>query len=220
MKLKLAYGSIFLIGFIYFSLYLYADNKLILFTDKVLAKIQAEHGDETKERFLEWGKFIEDNQDKSEKEKIELVNDFLNQQLKWVEDNELWKKEDYWATPIETLIKKAGDCEDFTIIKYFSLIALGVPVKHLKLAYVIALDYDQPHMVLIYAKTRRSIPLVLDNINKKILPATERKDLRPIYSFNGQGKWLQKKKYAKKAGSSNKIHLWVDLNERMELELL
>ncbi len=72
-----------------------------------------------------------------------------------------------------------------------------------------------------YSETKRSVPLVLDNINKKILPANKRKDLKPVYSFNGEGMWLQKqKKLGKKVGKSSRIRLWVDLNKRMKKELI
>ena len=40
-------------------------------------------------------------------------------------------------------------------------------------------------MVLTYYATPRSEPLVLDNYNFKILPASQRDDLIPIYSFSG-----------------------------------
>jgi len=63
------------------------------------------------------------------------------------------------------------------------------------------------------------MPLVLDNINKRILPANQRKDLKPVYSFNGEGLWVEKKNSGKKVGKSSRIRLWVDLNKRMRKEL-
>jgi len=198
-----------------------ANQKIILFTDKKLSQIEKTHGVEALQRFIKWQQLIGKNQTKTNLEKIKLTNDFFNQQLLWVADLKLWKKNDYWATPMETLIKRAGDCEDFTIIKYFTLISLGVPISHLKLTYVKAIKYNQAHMVLTYSETKRSIPLILDNINKKILPANERTDLKPVYSFNGEGLWLQKqKKLGQKVGSSSRIRLWVDLNKRMKKELI
>ncbi|MFK5986267.1 MAG: transglutaminase-like cysteine peptidase [Pseudomonadota bacterium] len=206
---------------IFINGWLYAKQEVILYSPKKLAQIEKKYGKKVAKRFTNWKKFVAKNQNKSEAEKIKLTNDFFNQQLRWVSDKILWQKKDYWATPMETLLKRAGDCEDFTIIKYFTLTALGVPIKRLKLNYVKALKYNQAHMVLTYSKTKRSIPLVLDNINKKILPATKRKDLKPIYSFNGEGMWLQKKKGSgKKVGSSSRIRLWVDLNKRMKKELI
>jgi len=207
--------------FLIFAGWLYAKQKVVLYTPKKLAQIEKKYGKKVSKRFTNWKKFVAKHQKKTESQKIKLTNDFFNKQLRWVADKKLWKKKDYWATPIETLLKSAGDCEDFTIIKYFTLTALGVPIKRLKLNYVKAIKYNQAHMVLTYNKTKRSVPLVLDNINKKILPATKRKDLKPVYSFNGEGMWLQKKKGSgKKVGSSSRIRLWTDLNKRMKKELL
>lgn len=190
----------------------------LLFTDNMLKKIGREHGAEVAKRFQEWKRFVQWAQNKPEQKKLIAVNKFFNQRLLWVSDIKLWKKKDYWATPIETLIRKAGDCEDFTIIKYFTLLAVDVPVQTLKLNYVKAIRYNQAHMVLSYAKTRRDMPLILDNINKKVLPANQRRDLKPVYSFNGQGLWIQNKNSGKKVGGSSRIRLWVDLNKRMQKE--
>jgi predicted transglutaminase-like cysteine proteinase len=198
-----------------------AKSKNILFSEKKLAQVEKNYGKDVSERLTNWRTFVDNNQDKSESEKLKLTNDFFNDQLLWISDQKLWKAKDYWATPLETLIKSAGDCEDFTIIKYFTLISLGVSIDHLKLTYVKALKYNQAHMVLTYSKTKRSVPLVLDNINKKILPASQRKDLKPVYSFNGEGMWIQKqKKLGKRVGNSSRIRLWTELTTRMQKELL
>jgi hypothetical protein len=61
------------------------------------------------------------------------------------------------------------------------------------------------------------MPLILDNINKKILPANYRKDLQPIYSFNGDGLWA-----AKAQGRGRKIKekgshsLWENIISKIE----
>ncbi|MFK5895037.1 MAG: transglutaminase-like cysteine peptidase [Pseudomonadota bacterium] len=220
--IKLSHFSIVLLIFVVAVVgWTNAKQKTILYTQKKLSQIEKKYGKRVSKRFVNWKRFVAKNQNKPERDKLTLTNDFFNKQLRWVSDKKLWKKKDYWATPMETLLKSAGDCEDFTIIKYFTLTALGVPIKRLKLTYVKAITINQAHMVLTYSKTKRSTPLVLDNINKKILPSTKRKDLKPVYSFNGEGMWLQKKKGSgKKVGSSSRIRLWVDLNKRMRKELL
>ncbi len=198
-----------------------AENDYLLFSEKKRLQIEQLHGAKVAERLSRWKTFVQENLHRTEQEKLELTNDFFNQQLLWISDIKLWKKKDYWATPVETLVKAAGDCEDFTIIKYFTLTSLGVPVKRLRLTYVKALKYNQAHMVLTYSRNRHEVPLVLDNINKKILPANQRTDLKPVYSFNGEGMWLQsKKKLGKKVGSSSRIRLWTDLKKRMQKEIL
>lgn len=134
----------------------------------------------------------------------------------FVDDTILWGKNDYWATPLEFLGSNAGDCEDFTIAKYFSLLELGVPDKKLRLVYVKALELNQFHMVLAYYSTPSAEPLILDNLNPEIKRGSKRPDLRPIYSFNGKNLWLIKSAAGsgKLAGKSSRLSLWNDLRSR------
>ncbi|ELK3679796.1 transglutaminase-like cysteine peptidase, partial [Vibrio fluvialis] len=132
----------------------------------------------------------------------------------FVNDDVLWGKTDYWATPLEFLGSNAGDCEDFTIAKYFSLLELGVSDKKLRLVYVKAIELNQFHMVLAYYDTPSAQPLILDNINPQIKPASQRRDLLPIYSFNGQHLWLMKSKNGELAGNASRLSLWNDLRSR------
>ena len=79
-----------------------------------------------------------------------------------------------------------GDCEDYVIAKYFALRYLGMPAEKLFFTYVKSTKFKETHMVLTYFKTPRSEPLILDNNNRRIFPASKRKDLIPIYNFNGE----------------------------------
>ena len=56
------------------------------------------------------------------------------------DDDQHWHQADYWATPIETLASNGGDCEDFSIAKYFTLRELGVAEQCLRLTNVNALS--------------------------------------------------------------------------------
>jgi len=144
------------------------------------------------------------------------VNDFFNANVQFISDLALWGKEDYWATPIEMLSVGAGDCEDYSIAKYFTLKQLGVDEAKLRLTYVKAVEIGQAHMVLTYFENKRSVPLVLDNLITDIKPATQRKDLVPVYSFNGTGLWLAKARgEGQRVGDSSRLSLWEDLEKRM-----
>lgn len=149
----------------------------------------------------------------SERDKLTKVNNFFNQ-LNFVDDINLWGKNDYWATPLEFLGSNAGDCEDFTIAKYFSLLELGVSDTKLRLVYVKAIELNQFHMVLAYYSKPSAEPILLDNINPRIKRASTRRDLLPIYSFNGKNLWLMKSKQGQLAGKSSRLSLWNDLRAR------
>ena len=127
-----------------------------------------------------------------EDRKINEVNRFFNQ-VEYQTDIKTWGKKDYWASRLEFLGMGQGDCEDFAVAKFLTLIQLGVPEKKLFLTYVKAIGYpEQAHLVMTYYKEPGTVPFVLDNYNKVILPATQRNDLIPVYSFTADDLYLQK----------------------------
>ena len=153
--------------------------------------------------------------DSSEAERLTLVNTFFNKNIRFGTDLEVWEQEDYWATPLETLGRGAGDCEDFAIAKYFSLVALGVPEPKLRFVYVRALLQHgqtlrvEPHMVLAYYKSPGAEPLVLDNLASIIATASQRSDLTPVYSFNKEGYFNGVLRTAMSRGT--RLSRWEDL---------
>lgn len=194
-------------------------SDLVSITDAQIAKLAQQFGPTARERLTGWKDLLTNPKYKklSERNKLELVNDFMNRS-QFVSDLQLWGKEDYWATPIEFLSLDAGDCEDFSIAKYFTLRELGVPDEKMRLIYVKELViYKQAHMILAYLPTPDAEPLVLDNINKTIQLASTRTDLLPVYSFNGSGLWLAKQQSgrAEQVGGSDRIALWRDLQARL-----
>ncbi|WP_375748915.1 transglutaminase-like cysteine peptidase [Vibrio sp. HN007] len=181
-----------------------------------VSAVSQTYGERAGKRVETWRSKLAHLSSESEKTKMTEVNNFFNQ-LYFVNDIDLWGKNDYWATPLEFLGSNAGDCEDFTIAKYFSLLELGVPDNKLRLVYVKALELNQFHMVLAYYEKPSSVPLILDNINPVIKPATKRRDLLPIYSFNGKNLWLMKEKASGTlAGKSSRLSLWNELRSRKD----
>jgi predicted transglutaminase-like cysteine proteinase len=122
---------------------------------------------------------------------LEAVNVFFNRRIVFRSDIEVWGQDDYWASPLEMLEKGQGDCEDFVIGKYFSLLALGMPMQRLRLVYVRAqIGGDSvAHMVLAYYARPDAEPLILDNLVTSVRPASRRPDLTPVFSFNSDGLW-------------------------------
>lgn len=187
-------------------------------SDKLLAYVSGKYGQAAGNRVVEWQGLINANRDKSDQEKLALVNSFFNH-IPFVDDKVHWGKNDYWATPLEMLVTNGGDCEDFSIAKYFTLKELGVPEERMLIAYVTSVRINQAHMVLLYYPTPEGEPLVLDNLVKEIKPAFERSDLVPVYSFNGKDLWLSKERSrGKRVGASDRISPWQDVTERMRRE--
>jgi predicted transglutaminase-like cysteine proteinase len=184
----------------------------------ILKTAEGRYGDlgEAKERIVAWGDLINVSGDLPESDKLIAVNKFFNRQLRFVDDLRNWKQEDYWATPLEALVKGAGDCEDYSIAKYFTLRRLGIPSEKLRITYVKALNYNQAHMVLTYYSSPTAQPLVLDNLIGDIRPASQRKDLLPVYSFNAEGLYLPGS--SGKRGDTKKLSRWQDLLKKMNAE--
>ncbi|MBQ0721023.1 MAG: transglutaminase-like cysteine peptidase [Gammaproteobacteria bacterium] len=188
-------------------------------SDYLLKKIAEQHGEVTAARVEKWRQLVDDSADMTEQQKLEEANNFLNN-ARFTSDMEQWQQRDYWATPLEFLIKDAGDCEDFSIAKYFLLKAMGVDLDKLRISYVKALSLNQAHMVLSFYPSPGAIPLILDNLNKRIIPADQRQDLQPVYSFNADKLWLaHSRNLSVKAGRGSQLGPWADLNERMKHEL-
>jgi len=186
----------------------------IAVSEATLAEVELTYGHRARAKIERWRVLMKD-QTGSDQAKLRRVNDFFNDQL-FIDDILHWGKKDYWATPLEFLATGAGDCEDFALAKYFTLNQMGVPESKLRLTYVKAVQLNQAHMVLTYFATASADPLVLDNLDAEIRPATKRKDLVPVYSFNGDGLWLAKQRGSgKRVGGASRLSLWTELNQRM-----
>ena len=181
-----------------------------------LNSIEKKFGTQGKNRVEEWDSMMESSKDESILNKIKNVNDFFNQ-ITYQSDSIHWKKQDYWATPFEFMGSGAGDCEDYAIAKYFSLIKLGVPDDKLRITYVSYKKsnsaFEEAHMVLTYYHKVGMEPVVLDNIDKVLQVASKRTDLKPVYSFNASGLWQAKTKGEARVGDNN-LKSWKDLMER------
>jgi len=142
------------------------------------------------------------------------VNRILNR-VRFVDDRVHWGEVDYWATPAESVGSNGADCEDFSIAKYFLLKELGVPVTRLRLTYVKSLKLNQAHMVLAYYERPDAEPLVLDNLDDRVRPASQRADLVPVYGFNDEEVWIEMRG---RSGSPTQLRNWRALMDRLDWE--
>ena len=182
--------------------------------ERTFRLMEKRYGPEARERLLDWQILVQTTAG-DEHTKLERVNRFFNA-MKFVDDTSHWHQNDYWATPMEFLASKGGDCEDFAIAKLFTLIMLGIAEDKLTLTYAKAVRLNQAHMVLTYYPAPEAEPLVLDNLIETILPTSQRRDLLPVYSLNGSGLWLAKQRgRGKLLGDSNRLKRWRELLERI-----
>jgi predicted transglutaminase-like cysteine proteinase len=188
-----------------------------LLSNHTISRAEKKYGEFARNRFLAYNTLLKEAQNKPLHNQLSMVNDFFND-VPYLSDKKNWQKKDYWATPIEFLGKDKGDCEDYVIAKLFALKALGISTDKLFMTYVRSSRFKQPHMVLTYFETPQSEPLILDNTNFKVFPASQRQDLSPIYNFNGYALYIAKAKgKGKKVNINQKTHQkWNQLIQRMQ----
>ena len=185
-------------------------------SDRLIAQYSERFGPHAAERLLAWKLYARARGVKpgTEHDLLDEVNRVLNR-IAFVDDAVHWGQEDYWATPAESVASNGADCEDYTIAKYFLLKELGVPIAKLRLTYVKSVKLNQAHMVLAYYARPDAEPLVLDNLEDRVRPASQRKDLIPVYSFNDEEVWVDTRG---RSGSPAQIRNWSALIERLEQE--
>ncbi len=186
----------------------------------VVSALKARYGERAGLRANAWFKVLDSSQQLDDMGKLNAVNNFFNL-FRFVDDIKLWGDSNYWATPLEFIGANGGDCEDFSIAKYFTLLQLGIPDDKLRITMVKATSVNQYHMVLAYYDKPSAIPLILDNLDPALKPATKRGDLVPVYSFNGKQLWLNKERgRGELAGSSSRLEKWNDLKYRLGVDRL
>ena len=122
-------------------------------------------------------------------ELLRYVNSFWNT-WPYVEDIVNWRQEDYWEIPAEFL-KKSGDCEDYSIIKYFTLKELGIPPESMRVVVVRDTIRNFAHAVLVVYLNDDAF--ILDNLSNSVLSHTKVRQYSPQYSVNEFGRWAHLK---------------------------
>lgn len=184
--------------------------------ERVRAHVKSKYNAQAVKRVEDWLNLVHSLQGVPDQQLLKVVNDFWNRTVIAGEDIDIWRVEDYWATPIESLGVGYGDCEDYVIGKYFSLLQAGVPVDKLRLIYVRAQvgGSSIAHMVLGYYPTPDAVPYLLDNLTGSIRLANQRPDLTPVFSFNSEGVYVG----GRPPASVERIGSWRGLLEKMRNE--
>ena len=194
-------------------------------TPGLITSYVRQFGADVRERLISWVEFARGQKASpriarllevtgTERDALQAVNSYFNR-VPFLSDASHWGVEDYWATPAETVASYGGDCEDYSIAKYFLLKEFGVPVERLRITYVKAVRLNQAHMVLAYYASPGAEPLILDNLDDRVRPASERADLVPVYSFNDDDVTLVRD--SRKANPLQ-IRAWRDLQLKLESE--
>ncbi|MFP4209003.1 MAG: transglutaminase-like cysteine peptidase [Wenzhouxiangella sp.] len=187
-------------------------------------QMREQFSDQRVELVERWKLLLEETRSEAAEEQLNRVNAFFHRNVRYQIDQQLYGEEDYWASPLETLGHGRGDCEDWAIAKYISLRHLGIPDRHLRLIYVRAQiggprsPVSQAHMVLGYYPTPNAEPIILDSLISNVLPASERTDLSPVFSFNADGLWVGQGPAPAAGSPTARLSLWREVIARMQRE--
>ena len=144
--------------------------------------------------YKKWFALLEGLEGKKLKVQLKAVNKQLNAN-KYIVDMINWGVKDYWETPGE-FFEKYGDCEDYSIAKYLSLRALGVPAESMRVFVVKDLNLNVAHAILAVYTGKKV--LILDNQLSIVVEARKIRHYRPIFSLSEDGWWKHINKKRKK----------------------
>ena len=128
------------------------------------------------------------SQEPDKQTQMALINKYLNKRL-YIIDPINYKKNDYWATP-KQFVNRNGDCEDYAISKYMSLVHLGFDKKDMRIVVLQDLNLKVAHAILVVYIDGKA--LVLDNQITSIVEANRIKHYKPIFSINEDNWWLHR----------------------------
>lgn len=149
----------------------YDENPLCLYLDKG--------------KYKKWNAFLQEITNDSKAEQLDKINIFANQNI-YIPDHINWGVEDYWASPGEFL-RRSGDCEDYAITKYMSLIELGWNIDDMRVIVLEDTSLNLIHVVLaVYQDGKINI---LDNQHENVIEDTRIKHYKPIFSVNEKTWW-------------------------------
>ena len=134
----------------------------------------------------DWLVFLETLRERPRAEQIDEVNHYANLK-RYVLDLENYGIEDFWAIPREFLYND-GDCEDYAIIKLFSLRRLGFAVDELRIVVLQDTNLRVPHAVL--AVAQQDDVMILDNQIQEVVSQHDIVHYAPVYAINERHWWL------------------------------
>lgn len=134
---------------------------------------------------LDWQKVIRQSQGLPRLEQLKNVNSLFNR-WPYRSDIDVYGVSDYWATPDEFLIF-SGDCEDYSITKYYALRTLGFAIEDMRIVLIKDKIRNISHTVLSVMLGEETY--ILDNMTDMLLSHLKYEHYIPQYSFNEFYSW-------------------------------
>ncbi len=133
----------------------------------------------------EWKSFLGTLRGADPATQIEAVNQYMND-VTYITDKKNYGRDDYWAT-VSEFLERGGDCEDYALAKYHSLIQLGFQPKQLRLVILYDENKHINHAVL--AVAHQGAWKILDNQSQTVRNDDEISYYKPIYAISRNNWW-------------------------------
>lgn len=121
-------------------------------------------------------------------DKLAFVNTSINRLIAYRKDSAVYGKLDYWAKPSEILARRAGDCEDFAILKMTALLQAGIPAQSMSL--VVLQDRRRKFFHAVLSVSTASGAFILDSLGNAVRRDSDLPDYVPLYSFSMDRAWI------------------------------
>jgi len=124
------------------------------------------------------------------------INNWVNRNIQYASDKEVWGKIDYWPTTREMKEIRREDCDGQAIAKYGLLKEVGFPLEELALVIGMVMDatgrFSSMHMVCCWYENEDD-PWVLDNgalgYGDDIWKGSQIANFKPLVAFNEEKVW-------------------------------
>ncbi|MDO6592631.1 transglutaminase-like cysteine peptidase [Neptuniibacter sp. 1_MG-2023] len=133
-----------------------------------------------------WYNFLNSIKGLPKRQQLERVNQYANRQP-YIQDIDNYGKEDYWAV-VREFLSRSGDCEDYSLTKFFSLRLLGFSNDELRIVVLQDTNLRIGHAVL--AVKYGGDELILDNQSRQVISHRSIKHYTPLYTVNEKRWWL------------------------------
>lgn len=117
---------------------------------------------------------------------LETVNRTFNA-WPYLTDQAAYGADDYWAVPSQFL-EHSGDCEDYAIVKFYALLALGQANDDMRIVALKDRVRNLGHAVLVVRLG--DVSYVLDNLSDAVVSDGHYKHYDPQYSVNETTRWV------------------------------
>lgn len=131
---------------------------------------------------------VEAARDKRFIDKLSFVNSSINRAIAYKKDSVVYGKLDYWAKPSEILERRAGDCEDFAILKMAALLHAGIPAQSMSL--VVLQDRKRGFFHAVLSVSTGSGVFILDSLSNVVSRDSDLPSYVPLYSFSTDRAWI------------------------------